>query len=342
MSCSNCGSNAITSCSCNDNCPTTTSELLFDGTLNSIPVPDGANLNDVLLLLETFVIQSIDELNLEYVLSAENCLGLPAGTYGYNQIFDAVNAAICSIEGDITTIQGDITTIENDITAIEGDITSIEGDITTIQTDITNIETNITESMPLGSMIVFPSATPPNAKWLRCEGQPLSTTIYADLFAVIGYSFGGAGLSFNLPDLRGQFIAGYNAGGAAEYQTVGQGGGQNTVSLLKNQIPKHQHTIGAGDSATMTNPGNHDHKGGETFNTILEGGTLQPGDQMWDLDEGGAVGPNLYRTNEFPYADGAHTHTGVTGDGTSDGLAGQAHENRPEFLAFPWMIKVVN
>jgi len=289
---------------------------LFDGTLNSIPVPDGANLNDVLLLLETFVIQSIDELNLEYVLSAENCLGLPAGTYGYNQIFDAVNAAICSIEGDITTIQGDITTIENDITAIEGDITSIEGDITTIQTDITNIETNITESMPLGSMIVFPSATPPNAKWLRCEGQPLSTTIYADLFAVIGYSFGGAGLSFNLPDLRGQFIAGYNAGGAAEYQTVGQGGGQN--------------------------PGNHDHKGGETFNTILEGGTLQPGDQMWDLDEGGAVGPNLYRTNEFPYADGAHTHTGVTGDGTSDGLAGQAHENRPEFLAFPWMIKVVN
>jgi len=278
MSCSNCGSNAITSCSCNDNCPTTTSELLFDGTLNSIPVPDGANLNDVLLLLETFVIQSIDELNLEYVLSAENCLGLPAGTYGYNQIFDAVNAAICSIEGDITTIQGDITTIENDITAIEGDITSIEGDITTIQTDITNIETNITESMA----------------------------------------------------------------GAAEYQTVGQGGGQNTVSLLKNQIPKHQHTIGSGDSATMTNPGDHDHKGGETFNTILEGGTLQPGDQMWDLDEGGAVGPNLYRTNEFPYADGAHTHTGVTGDGTSDGLAGQAHENRPEFLAFPWMIKVVN
>lgn len=340
MSCSKCGSNGLTSCSCNDNCPTNTSELFFDGTLSSIPVPEGATVNDVLQLLETFVIQSIDELNLEYVVSEPNCLGLPAGTYGYNQIFDAVNAALCSVQSDITNIQGDITTLQGDVTTLQGDVTTLQNDVTNIQGDIVNVQTNITESMPLGSMIVFPAATPPNTKWMRCEGQAMSTAIYADLFAIIGYSFGGAGLSFNLPDLRGQFIAGYNSAGAAEYQTIGQGGGEDSVSLIKSEIPKHQHTIGSGDGATMSNPGNHDHSGGYIFNAVVEGGDI-PKDATWDLSED-ANPPTLSRTNDFPAPDGAHIHTGVTGDGTSDGLSGQPHENRPSFLAFPWMIKVEN
>lgn len=341
MSCSKCGSNSITSCSCNDNCPTQTSELIFDGTFSGISVPEGATLNDVLLLLEEYTLNSINNLNFEYVLSTPNCIGLPAGTYGYNQIFDAVNSAICAAQADISNLQSDVTTIQTDITDIQTDITDIQTDITDIQTDITNIQTNITESMPLGSMIVYSSVTPPNGKWLRCEGQALSNVVYPDLFTVIGYSFGGAGISFNLPDLRGQFIAGYNASGTSEYQTIGQGGGQDSVTLTKPQLPKHQHTIGSGDGASMSNPGNHDHSGGETFNAILEGGTLAPGDQNWLLNED-ANPPDLYRTNQFPFADGAHTHTGETGDGTSDGLGGQPHENRPSFLAFPWIIKVEN
>lgn len=341
MSCSNCGSNGLTSCSCNDNCPDKTSELIFDGTLTSVPIPDGATLNDVLLLLEEYVMNSIDALNFEYVLSEPNCIGLSAGTYGYSQILDAINTTICSLSSDITSIEGDITSIEGDITTIQGDITTIQGDITTIQGDITTIENNITDSMPLGSMIMYPSATVPNSKWLRCEGQSLSTSIYADLFAVIGYSFGGAGLSFSLPDLRGKFVAGYNSGGASEYQTIGQGGGQDSVTLTKAQLPKHKHTIGTGDGATMSDPGNHDHDGGYAFNSILEGGDV-PSEATWDIDEGGDPGPTFKRVGGFPYADGAHTHTGVTGDGTSDGLGGTAHENRPAFLVFPWIIKVAN
>lgn len=40
--------------------------------------------------------------------------------------------------------------------------------------------------------------TVPNG-WLECNGQPLSTTEYPELFAAIGYTYGGSGGTFNLP-----------------------------------------------------------------------------------------------------------------------------------------------
>lgn len=46
----------------------------------------------------------------------------------------------------------------------------------------------------------------PGVNELECNGASLSTTTYAALFAVYGYNWGGAGASFNLPDLRGYFI----------------------------------------------------------------------------------------------------------------------------------------
>ena len=35
--------------------------------------------------------------------------------------------------------------------------------------------------------------------WLECNGQSVSTTTYPELFAKIGYTYGGSGGSFNLP-----------------------------------------------------------------------------------------------------------------------------------------------
>ncbi|MFW2163151.1 phage tail protein [Acinetobacter beijerinckii] len=50
--------------------------------------------------------------------------------------------------------------------------------------------------------------------YLECSGQAISRTTYADLFNVLGTSFGvGDGsTTFNLPDLRGEFIRGWDHG----------------------------------------------------------------------------------------------------------------------------------
>jgi hypothetical protein len=48
--------------------------------------------------------------------------------------------------------------------------------------------------------------------WLECDGSAISRTTYADLFSLIGTSFGNGNgtTTFNIPDLRGFFIKGHS------------------------------------------------------------------------------------------------------------------------------------
>jgi microcystin-dependent protein len=67
------------------------------------------------------------------------------------------------------------------------------------------------DPVPAGSVIWFAANTAPTG-YLKANGASLSTTTYATLFAAIGYTFGGSGGSFNVPDLRGEFIRGWDDG----------------------------------------------------------------------------------------------------------------------------------
>jgi len=68
-------------------------------------------------------------------------------------------------------------------------------------------------STPAGTVSFFASNTAPNG-YLICNGQAVSRTTYPELFAAIGTTFGaGDGSStFNLPDLRGEFVRGVDNG----------------------------------------------------------------------------------------------------------------------------------
>lgn len=66
--------------------------------------------------------------------------------------------------------------------------------------------------VPVGTIIAFAGTAIP-ANWLECNGSSLSTTTYAILWAAIGNTWGSGGIgSFNLPDLRGTFIRGWDHG----------------------------------------------------------------------------------------------------------------------------------
>jgi hypothetical protein len=61
---------------------------------------------------------------------------------------------------------------------------------------------------PTGTIIMHPSATAP-AGYLYCNGSSVTTGgIYAKLFGVIGYTYGGAGAFFNKPNFEGCFLRG--------------------------------------------------------------------------------------------------------------------------------------
>ena len=74
---------------------------------------------------------------------------------------------------------------------------------------------------PIGTINAYGGATAPDG-WMLCQGQALSRTDYADLFAVIGTAFGSGdgSTTFNVPDFRGEFLR-----GAGDNSHSGQGNG---------------------------------------------------------------------------------------------------------------------
>ena len=62
---------------------------------------------------------------------------------------------------------------------------------------------------PVGSVTAFAGSTTPDG-WLLCDGSAVSRTDYADLYAVIGdtYGAGDGSTTFNLPNLVDKFVEG--------------------------------------------------------------------------------------------------------------------------------------
>lgn len=88
-----------------------------------------------------------------------------------------------------------------------------------------------------GMVAHYARSTAPTG-WLKANGAAVSRTVYADLFAAIGTTFGiGDGFNtFNLPDLRGEFLRGWDDGrGVDSGRTIG--------SYQADQLKAHTHQI---------------------------------------------------------------------------------------------------
>jgi hypothetical protein len=66
-------------------------------------------------------------------------------------------------------------------------------------------------SVRAGTVAYFANAVAPTG-YLACDGASYSATMYPELAAALLYLYGGAGLNFNVPDLRGEFIRGVSTG----------------------------------------------------------------------------------------------------------------------------------
>jgi len=90
----------------------------------------------------------------------------------------------------------------------------------------------------LTSQVVFLAQSTAPTGFLKCNGAAVSRTVYANLFAAIGTTFGvGDGsTTFNLPDLRGEFIRGWD-------DSRGVDSGRSFASSQSEMTGPHNHTI---------------------------------------------------------------------------------------------------
>lgn len=118
-------------------------------------------------------------------------------------------------------------------------------------------------SIPIGTIYTYAGASAPTG-YLLCDGSPQSTTgAYAALHGVIGYTYGGSGGTFNLPDLQRRVPIGKGAS-----DTLGGNDGIAYASRSANQshsVPAHYHSMGAGADLNITSSGG----GGTTGSTTV-------------------------------------------------------------------------
>ena len=80
--------------------------------------------------------------------------------------------------------------------------------------------------------------------WLKCDGRSLSRTLYAELFAVIGTSFGNDDAeTFKLPDCRGRVLGSIGTGTGLTARSLGDKVGAETHTLTVGEMPSHSHGI---------------------------------------------------------------------------------------------------
>lgn len=101
----------------------------------------------------------------------------------------------------------------------------------------TQFDAGLSITTPVGSVLAFAGTSVPNG-WLECNGAAVSRATYSLLFAAIGtlYGIGDGITTFNLPDLRGEFIRGYDNGRNVDT-------GRVLGSAQTDEIKAHTHSV---------------------------------------------------------------------------------------------------
>ncbi len=166
-----------------------------------------------------------------------------------------------------------------------------------------------------GAMLMWPTATAPSG-FLLCNGQTVSRSTYAALFAILGVVFGsGDGTTtFTLPDYRDRMPV----GAGTTYSANSSGGSKDAV------VVSHTHT------GTASTEGSHAHT--TNFGFSNDHDYFGNGVSTFTYNGGGVT------QNPYPYsseAAGSHNHSLTV---ASTGVSG-TNANLPPYLGMYFIIK---
>jgi len=113
------------------------------------------------------------------------------------------------------------------------------------------------EGIPTATIVPWSDSSIPSG-FLECNGAAVSRSTYADLFAIVGttYGAGDGSTTFNVPDLQDNVPVGKSGtknlgstGGANTVTPTGNVGGSTANATLSTaQLASHSHTINKGGS----------------------------------------------------------------------------------------------
>ncbi len=123
---------------------------------------------------------------------------------------------------------------------------------------------------PAGAVMAFAMVTAPDG-WIKCNGAAISRTTYDRLFLAIGTTFGAGdgSTTFNLPDLRGEFVRGFDDGRGVDANRV-------FGSQQADELKSHKHSVGFAWGTVGGAFGNSPHTAGSTWTSSTGGTETRP------------------------------------------------------------------
>jgi len=130
---------------------------------------------------------------------------------------------------------------------------------------------------PVGTYIDGAWTTAPTG-YLLTDGSAVSRATYANLFAVIGttYGAGNGSTTFNLPDTRNRVAV--DQGSSSMFDTMGEKRGASTHTLTIAEMPNHRHQV-TNRTAQPSGTGGLTHLGTATNHTSGQFTSYEGGDQ---------------------------------------------------------------
>lgn len=106
----------------------------------------------------------------------------------------------------------------------------------------------IADTLPIGAIIEWDSDLIPE-NWLLLNGQAVSRTVYSELFAIYGttYGAGDGNTTFNLPDRRTRVSVGKDIDDS-DFNILGNIGGEKEHTLVQEELPNVRLTIHRNES----------------------------------------------------------------------------------------------
>lgn len=118
----------------------------------------------------------------------------------------AQEALLARFNRSLSALGGDVGSLNDDVGALNDDLAGTQLSFLALLQALASLV------VPAGAVCSFAGTSAPDG-WLVCDGAAVSRTTHAALFAQIGTAFGaGDGVAtFNLPDLRNEFVRGSGA-----------------------------------------------------------------------------------------------------------------------------------
>ena len=138
-------------------------------------------------------------------------------------------------------------------------------------TSTANTALSTAQALNPTGMVIWVAMSNAPAGFIKANGAAVSRTTYSALFAAIGTTFGSGdgSTTFNVPDLRGEFIRGWDDGRGVD-------SGRSFASVQAQSYQSHDHTgstAGAGThshSGSTNTAGNHVHSINATTDLFTE------------------------------------------------------------------------